>query len=137
MTTDAVIDTEKRGRGRPPVMEQKEYQFFRQLFGDHIQTRRGLLDKHYEIEAFSVITDMQNEGIEGLEFLRDQKQEKCKSGILRELGHFHPDDIRQLALEICEAAKEEKRTIREWASLLKDVRLRISETVSENNEVSN
>lgn len=122
--------TEARKRGRPAI--EPDYRaFLKNLWGDRITTERGLLNKYYEQRAFNVISTM-----DGVEFLRDPQAGKIKWGILRELGRFSEENIRALAVQICEAAKSEKRTVREWASTLRLTRHSLfSETVSENRDV--
>ena len=131
----------KRKRGRPPVMEADEYLYFKGMWSGIIETRRGLLNKHYVIKGSSVIRKMQREGIKGLEFMRDPIKQKVKCGILQELGHFDEDIIRILAPAICEAQKNPntKRTVHAWGEFLRTYRLHpeelgLSETVSENKD---
>ncbi len=134
------MTTEIKKRGRPPIMDPKEYLFIQQLWSDHIETRRGLLNKHYETEAFGIIKKMQDEGIRGLEFISDPIKGKSKWGILRELGRFDEETIRDFAPALCEAQKhpDTKRTVRQWGDLLRRYRLNpeviLSEIVSDNNE---
>lgn len=138
MTTEKV----KRGRGRPPVMPHELWTGFQRFFPE-IRTRRGMLNKHYETEALAVIKDMIAEGVQGLEYIDNEKEEKLNSGVLRELGKLNPEDIRLYAVALCEAQKkpETKRTIRQWEYFLRDLRLRpeiievaLSETVSDNQQ---
>ena len=71
-----------------------------------------------------------------VEFLCNPQSQKIKWGILRELGRFSEEDVRALAVQICEDAKSETRTVREWASILRLARRSLlSETVSENRDV--
>jgi hypothetical protein len=131
----------KRKRGRPPVMSPELVEGFEKLWGDRVTTRRGLLNKHYEVRAYGVIQGMMDEGVTGLEFLLDHVKQKIRSGILRELGRLDEDSIRVYAPAVCEAQKnpETRRTVREWERFLRLLRLHpeivdvlISETVSEN-----
>jgi hypothetical protein len=138
MTTEI---KEKAKRGRPPVMSNAEYLHSRALWSDRIETRRGLLNKHYEIIAFGIIREMISNGITGLEFISDPIKEKNNWGVLRELGRFDEESIRIMAPAICEAQKQPdyKRTVHEWGDYLRGYRLhpeRLSETVSENSEVT-
>lgn len=124
---------EKRKRGRPQVMTVEEYKILRNVFPE-IRTRRGMLNKHWELRAFKVIADMIDEGMQGLDYLANPKEKTLNAGILRELGRFEPDDIQHLAIEICQLVKVDKRTVRKWASQIRLVRLQnkvFSETVSE------
>jgi len=59
MTTEIL---EKTKRGRPPVMDAAEYHYYKNLWSDRIETRRGLLNKHYAIKGFGTIKKMQDEG---------------------------------------------------------------------------
>ena len=135
----------KSKRGRPSVMIPGELERFQAIWPD-ITTRRGILNKHYEIEAFGVIRKMQSEGVTGPEFISDMGKQKSKSGILRELGRLNEDTIRAYAPALCEAQKnpETRRTVREWEGYLRLMRLYpgvidkvVSETVSENGKTCN
>lgn len=123
--------TEARKRGRPATIEPAYHTFLKSLWGDRITTERGLLNKYYEQQAFNVIHTMDR-----VEFLCNPQSQKIKWGILRELGRFSEEDVRALAVQICEDAKSETRTVREWASILRLTRRSLlSETVSENRDV--
>lgn len=137
MTTET-----KNKRGRPSIMPDEYFRGLADIWSDHVETRRGLLNKHYEQIAFRVIHDMQKEGVTGLEYIMDNGRQKYKPGILRELGRFDKETIRAFAVELCRAQErpETKRTVREWGFLLRTYRLHpevfdlISETVSENDD---
>lgn len=127
---------EKRKRGRPSVMVEGEYQMLKSTYHE-ILTKRGILNKSYEISALCVIQKMQSEGDHETEYLWSPDV-RIKWGILRELGKFPEDMIPGLANQVCEMAKTQKRTIRDWGQLLKTFRLHpelFSETVSDNQEV--
>jgi hypothetical protein len=129
----------KRKRGRPPVMDTPEYLSHKQTWNNLIETRRGLLNKHYEIKGFGIVLKMQKDGITGLEYISDPIKQKNKNGILTELGHFDEEIVRILVPAICEAQKnpDTKRTVHEWGDFLRTYRLHpevfevLSETVSE------
>jgi len=131
------MTTETKKRGRPPNMSPEEYKFYRGLYHE-IRTRRGLLNKWREINAFSVVDTMaKKEGVEGLEYLRGPAAGTINAGVLRELGYFEDGVIRVLAVEICKGQKQAKRTVREWGDILRTYRLHpevFSETVSDNQE---
>jgi hypothetical protein len=130
---------EKRKRGRPAKISPKEYYDLQTIY--ECQTRRGLLNKHYEDIASAVIYIMKDQGIKGLEFLIGNGK-KIPDGILRELGHFDLGDIRIIAPAICEIQKNSniKRTVRQWGEFLRTLRFnpevynRFMETVSENKD---
>ena len=113
MTTEIL---EKTKRGRPPVMDAELYQMYQKTWNQLIQTRRGLLNKHYEIKGLGIIQKMQKEGITGLEYILDPGKEKLKAVILIELGHWNEKSVRTIAPVICEAQKQPdtKRTVHEW-----------------------
>ena len=95
----------KAKRGRPPVMDAELYQMYQKTWDQLIQTRRGLLNKHYEIKGLGIIQKMQKEGITGLEYILDPGKEKLKAVILIELGHWNEKSVRTIAPVICEAQK--------------------------------
>jgi hypothetical protein len=122
-------------------MDAAEYHYYKNLWSDRIETRRGLLNKHYAIKGFGTIKKMQDEGITGLEYISDPVRQKSKYGILQELGRWDEESIRVIAPAICEAQKQPdtKRTVHEWGDYLREYRLHpeaFSETVSENNEAT-
>lgn len=116
-------------------MDDRAYQALKGIWHDRIHSRRGLLNKFYEQLGFSAIYHLQQSGITGLEYLVDNQNEKYKAGILRELGRWDTEAIKELAIAICNQETKPK-TIREWVRVLKSLRLKgLSETVSENQEV--
>jgi len=125
----------KTKRGRPAIILPG----WGSIWPD-ITSRRGLLNKHYEVGAYDVIRKMQEEGITGLEFLRDPAKAKgLRWGILRELGRLDEETIRAYAPMICEAQSkpESRKTVRQWEHLLRIMRLNpeaFTETVSETGE---
>ena len=48
-------------RGRPSVMSEGEYKILKTMYSE-IRTRRGILNKYWELRAFKVIYEMCNEG---------------------------------------------------------------------------
>ena len=128
---------EKRKRGRPQSFPQIHYTLAKDLYPD-VKTRRGLQNKILESGALGVISQMQKQGITGLEFFTND--DKTPWGILRELGRYNDESIRTFVTTICEAQKnpETKRTVRQWAEWIRQTPHRIvpqlSETVSENKE---
>ena len=106
-------------RGRPKfgneemiaLMKEKE------LF-PNIKTERGFKNKCYEIDAVGAI-----QGLEGMEFLVDREKETVKSSILTEIGRFkNPEVMRAVAEEVCQRAKTQQRTIKEWVLFCKELR---------------
>lgn len=136
------MDEDKRKRGRPPVTSPEHWHGLEKLYEGMITTRRGILNKYYEIKGYSAIKDMLDEGATGLDYLVGSAKGYVRAGILRELGRFDADAIRAYAPAICKAQDdpETKKTVKEWGSVLRLIRLQpdlvnaaISETVSENN----
>jgi hypothetical protein len=120
-------------------MDTEHFLSYQKLWNHLVETRRGLLNKHYEIKGFGIIRKMQKDGITGLEYISDPVKEKFKAAILTELGHWDEESIRIIAPAICEAQKqpETKRTVHELCDYWREYRLhpeRLSETVSENKE---
>ena len=129
----------KKPRGRPPT-PSSEYIAGMQDVWPRLKTNRSFLNKYYENRAFGVIDEMQKEGTEGLEFLVDTKRDSYRWGVLRELGKpssegsLTPAGIRSLALQICQEAKTERQTAKEWVHRVKLTRHRLFwEMVSKNN----
>jgi hypothetical protein len=130
----------KKPRGRPPTLS-REYIAGMQAVWPKLKTNRSLLNKYYESRAFGVIDEMQKEGIEDLKFLVDTKRDSYRWGVLRELGKSSSEGnltaagIRSLALQICQEAKTERQTAREWVHRVKLVKHRLFlETVSQNGD---
>jgi len=121
----------KLKRGRPAIILPGF-----ETFWPNVTTRRGLLNKWYETDGLAVVKAMQDEGITGLDFIRNPATGRCKWGILRELGRFDQELARQYALALCDLQKHSGKTVKEWEKTLSILRLRpdliISETVSEN-----
>lgn len=121
-------------RGRPPTIMAG----FEKSWPD-ITTRRGLLNKYYETNGHAVVKAMQDEGIARLDFIRNPVTQRCKWGILRELGRFDKDTAEGYAIAICDLQRNSSKTVKEWERTLRLLRLHpdlvkeaISETVSEN-----
>ncbi len=127
------MTTEVKGRGRPPVMDLTEFTMLKQVYYE-VTTRRGCLNKHWESQGFAAVKGLIDEGVKGLEYLADPVKATVNAGILCELGRFDLQTGRELALHICQEQLKNKRTVREWAHILKTARL--SETVSDNSEVT-
>jgi len=129
----------KKPRGRPPTTSS-EYIAGMQDVWPRLKTNRSFLNKCYENRALGVIDEMQKEGTEGLGFLVDTKRDSYRWGVLRELGKsssegsLTPAGIRSLALQICQEAKTERQTAREWVHRVKLIKRRLFwEMVSKNN----
>jgi len=59
-----------------------------------------------------------------MEFLYDLQNQTHKPSILSELGRLkNEDDIREVARHICERAKNEKKTSKEWERICKIIRM--------------
>ena len=77
------------------------------------------MNKVYVSEALDVLQEMDD-----VEFLHNKVTKEIKVSILMELGRLRKgDDIRELARLICDDAKTEKKTVHEWAALVRKVRL--------------
>jgi hypothetical protein len=131
----AAMET-KKPRGRPPMLSPEYIAGIQALYPE-LKTRRSILNMCYENRALGVIDEMQKEGTEGLKFLVDTKRDSYRWGVLRELGKsssegtLTPAGIRSLALRICQEAKTERQTAREWVHRVKLIKHRIFwETVS-------
>jgi len=104
-------------RGRPKFHDEDQLNQLKGVFPD-IKTRRGLQNKCYEINALDAIKD-----IEGMEFLYDPQNQTLKSSILSELGRLrNEDNIRLVAQHICERAKNETLTIKQWEKICRSIR---------------
>jgi len=110
----------KRKRGRPKFGREEMISLMKEknLFPD-IRTERGFQNKCYEVDAVGAIRDL-----DGMEFLVDREKETLKSSILTEIGRLKdPETMRALAEEVCERAKTEKRTTKEWVQFCRAIRL--------------
>lgn len=108
----------KGKRGRPRFQREKQMNCIQKLH-PNIRTRRGLQNKYYEVMAVGAI-----KGVEGMEFLCDYKKDTLKSSILTEIGRLEDEDeIRNVATNICEVAKSQKLSTKQWVELCRKIRL--------------
>jgi hypothetical protein len=85
-----------------------------------VKTRRGILNKYYEVKAYKVIREMDDVSFI---FNPDKNNETYKACILMELGKFENEaDIRTVASHICKRAKSEKLTTHRWANVVRTIR---------------
>jgi len=129
----------KEPRGRPPTVSPAYIAGIQALYPG-LKTSRSILNMYYENRALGEIDEMQKEGTEGLKFLVDTKRDSYRWGVLRELGKsssegtLTPAGIRSLALRICQEAKTERQTAREWVHRVKLIKQGLFwEAVSKNN----
>lgn len=120
-------------RGRPNSLSDSFVSKVQELWPE-IKTRRGMLNKSYELRAWGIVRRMQKEKhIEELEFLRDDAKQYINTGVCRELGKFETDEeIEEFIPAVCAYQKKAQMTIHQWCKLLSEIRLDgIKETVSD------
>ncbi len=121
------ITTTKASRGRPAIIS-KDLIARMQAHHPDVTTRRGLLNKYYELKSFKFLNNHP-----GIEYICNPGKNKARWGILREIGRLCGNDEEQtikLAEAICERQAVVHFTVREWEKQLREIR--ISETVSDN-----
>lgn len=138
------MNEDKRKRGRPSVMSKELEEGLRNLFIT-ARTRRQLIDKHYAIDAGTIVKGMLDEGVDGLEYLFNRQTGDVNFGVLAEIGRLKDERlIRFFAIAICQAQAqpETRATVKQWQRYLRLLRLHpnvlealISEAASENEPV--
>jgi hypothetical protein len=110
--------TLRKKRGRPRLIDDARVAWLQGIY-PHIGTRRGILNKHYQIRAARVVSAMR-----GTEFLFDPKKETTNPSVLTELGRLPTEqDIRIVARYICKRARREHLTTKECERILRQIRL--------------
>ena len=105
--------------GRPRKISDEHFNRLKSIYQD-IKTRRGILNKRYQVIAFGVIKQMQD-----VKFLVDSDNHTMKESILIELGRFeNEEDIRFMARYICDNAEKKKKTVHQWVNFIRFVRLK-------------
>ncbi|MFL0197621.1 hypothetical protein ACJDU8_18920 [Clostridium sp. WILCCON 0269] len=103
--------------GRPCKISDSLFKRYQMIYPD-IRTRRGILNKHYEVTAYEVVEKM-----EDVKFLVDRDNHTMKETILIELGRLeNEEDIKIIARYICDTAKSRKLTARQWVNFIRLVR---------------
>ncbi|WP_373844426.1 hypothetical protein [Clostridium sp.] len=104
--------------GRPRKISDSFFKKLQMIYPD-IKTRRGILNKHYEVIAHAAVEKM-----EDVKFLVDPDKHVIKETILIELGRFeNEEDIKNVARFICDNAESKKLTARQWVNFIRLVRL--------------
>jgi len=102
----------KTKRSRPKFRHEYFVDFIKGHY-TNIKTRRGIQNKCYEIHALGAIRNKEYVG--DISFLFDLNTNHIQSSILAELGRLNDEDaIRTVAKKLCDKAKTEKHTVREW-----------------------
>ncbi|MFL0194179.1 hypothetical protein ACJDU8_01035 [Clostridium sp. WILCCON 0269] len=104
--------------GRPRKISDSLFKRYQMIYPD-IKTRRGILNKHYEVTAYAVVKEM-----EDVKFLVDSDGQILKETILIELGRIeNEEDIKIIARYICDTAKSRRLTAHQWVNFIRLVRL--------------
>lgn len=118
--------------GRPPILSDASLDALHSLYPD-IRSRRGLLNKYYQIRAFGALKDLP-----GTTFLVDRERGQSKWLILEQLGRLPNEaEIKSVASYLCQRARTESMTVKEWERLCILIRHSgelISEAASETTE---
>lgn len=122
----------ERKRGRPRKFSLAQYAEADHINGDQVRTKRGLRNKMHEMKGFAVGQKLIAEG-HNIDSIMNPVEQKAAWGILREVGQQPEHERADIILYICEAEKQEHKTVRQWAEILKRARLEVfRETVSQN-----
>jgi len=111
----------EKKRGRPKVLDGENEKVMESVYYD-AKSRRSLLNKHYSLIAFRILTSDQKV-LPGYEYLfggNDLNNANPKETILTELGRLKdPELIRVFAQKICEDKMKTKQAVQQ----IRDYRL--------------
>ena len=113
--------SEKRKRGRPPIMGEDIARHIDLTAGGNVQTHRHKLNIYYQIRALSLLgEDSHFSWLVDLPKAKAGAKNAWKPGILSELGRIWDDEgLKIVALRICELKPKTKDAI----TMIRRVRL--------------
>jgi hypothetical protein len=111
--------SEKRKRGRPPVILPGLSEQVVSMFAPDVKTRRAKLDAYYRIHALAVLKDVpEATWLCDMEAMKAGKSKSWKPAILTELGRIEDvEALRHMAKLVCDAkpsTKEAVAWLRRW-----------------------
>jgi hypothetical protein len=102
-------------RGRPQKFSDEHLKLYERIL-EHVKTKRGRLNKIYEMRATNIIANMND--LKNKQFFFGKENDKPKCSLLTELGRFNNEEnIQRFARLISDRALTEKKNVRQWQKI--------------------